>query len=593
VDDLFQKIIVDGWKFIQDKPDIVQAITSIVPIIGAAGAAISAFLKWGLPQISRLWKRRVLQKRLTDLFPFEVIKPPERENDVQKLEVLRCLLGSLEPVDYPLADFNIPYKHRDPKIDVLHELERCFNQSNWVLILGRSGLGKTREAAEFALQLHSQGWTILRMTMEGKWLDIPLRFPSDRVPHQRLLFFLDNLNQPMYASRVREGRTQDGLSDDLLRQPLQERLLEYLKFFELECGAEQVRVIATVRNERMPKELGESTSLDMLELEKYKNFWNRFTRYELPDLAPVVIVKMLQGAVEREIVKAQPEDFNEMARCNDGTFRNLVMNLREARTGKKLLTRQNYQETLTGSWEDMFCKVMKRYSFALSVYNAIDLLRKLDIDLNVIEDVTLQKWLLCETSKLFVKGRWKRWKVTWTVPRVIKMVPQLLNPPDGMIEAKKVHLEAIDYLQSISQLLLKQAKKRPEELIQALYGFSFSAFFLERDQEAAKGFRELLRLLEVLETQIQALEIQTQNLVTRLALQDFQSQILMALGTAEAGIGQEAKKIHQIDLAELQFKAAISIYNKALDLKPDDYVAWNEYGAIWGDLNNYEAAIKS
>jgi hypothetical protein len=41
VDDLFQKIIVDGWKFIQDKPDIVQAITSIVPIIGAAGAAIS------------------------------------------------------------------------------------------------------------------------------------------------------------------------------------------------------------------------------------------------------------------------------------------------------------------------------------------------------------------------------------------------------------------------------------------------------------------------------------------------------------------------------------------------------------------------
>jgi tetratricopeptide (TPR) repeat protein len=589
MDEILQKA-GEVWQYIQDKPDIVQAITSIFPVIGGAGAVILAFVKWGLPQISRLRHRPASHKALTEFFPFDVIHPPQQVADVQKRDFLRCLLGSLEPVDYPLADFNIPYQQRDPDRDVLGELERCFSQKNWVLILGKSGLGKTREAAELALQLHAQGWTILRLTMEGKWLERPLRFPSEKVPGRRLLFFLDNLNQPMYASRVREGKTEEGLSDELLRKPLQERLLEYLVFFERECGVEQVRVIATARNEQAAERSGEPSPWDKLAWTKHPQFWARFSTYSLPDLASASMIKVLQEALDQGKVQAQSADFLAIANHNDGTFRNVVANLQEVRKNKGLLTFNTFKPTLTGSWKERFTRVRERYPLAVAVYSAADLLRQVDIDLRAVENRNLQQTLLLETAMLFVVGWWQRWQLARTLPKVLAMEQRLLDPPDGLLEAKGIPTEVGIYLPPLRRLLLKQAKKQPWGMIWLLHGFAFVAYRLERYREALPVFRTLLDELLV------PLTMQHQEPGQEKALQDFLAPIWFSRGTSAGllGLGLKAETTSTPNpTIEDKFLEAIASYDKALQLNPVNDSAWYNRGVALSNLGCHEDEIDS
>ena len=132
-----------------------------------------------------------------------------------------------------------------------------------MIILGRSGLGKTREAAHLAQGLSEEGWTVLKLTEQG-WLDVPRQFPEVISPQDKLLFVIDDLNRWIYAGNPREiHKNAEDLAQPL-RVSVQERLLRVLEFFEQECRAE-VRVIATARNEPEERE--------KLQFEKYSQFW--------------------------------------------------------------------------------------------------------------------------------------------------------------------------------------------------------------------------------------------------------------------------------------------------------------------------------
>ncbi|MCG9893438.1 MAG: tetratricopeptide repeat protein, partial [Thermosynechococcaceae cyanobacterium MS004] len=586
MDQLLQHLS-EVWAYIKQNSDPLQAFAAVsFPVAGG----VWAFVKWVWPHISRLWTRPASQKNLTDLFPFEVIQPPQREGDVQRLDVLRGLLGSLEPVDYPLADFNIPYQQRDPQVNVLSALDACFSRKNWVLILGKSGLGKTREAAELALQLHAQGWTILRLTMEGKWLEVPLKFPSERVPHRRVLFFLDNLNQPMYASRVREGKVQEGLSDELLRKPLQERLLEYLNFFERECGADQIRVIATARDEKAAEQEGEPCPWDKLAWAKYPQFWGRFERYTLPDLAPVAMEAVLQEALDGGKVQAQSADFAAMAQRNDGTFRNVVANLQEVRKIKGLLSLKTFQPTLMGSWAERFARVRAQYPLAGVVYDAADLLRQVDVDLKALESVTLQQTLLRETALLLMPGWWQHWRLARTVPKVLAMEQRLLDPPDGLLEAKGTPTEVGEYLPRLRRMLLAQAKLRPQEMIAPLSGFAFAANRLKRYREALPVFRTLLDKLLV------PLMVQQPGTKSAEALNNFLVPLWFSRGTAAGLLGLELQAetpAIPTQRIEEKFLESITSFDKAIEFKPDKHDAWYNRGNALFQLGRTEEAIAS
>ena len=93
------------------------------------------------------WRHR--QRRIPpDIFAFEVIKP--QSPDLKK----RILGGDDKDV---LADRNIPYQQRVTNRSIRRELQQQLEEHRWVLILGRSGIGKTREAIELANHLNQLG----------------------------------------------------------------------------------------------------------------------------------------------------------------------------------------------------------------------------------------------------------------------------------------------------------------------------------------------------------------------------------------------------------------------------------------------------
>jgi type I site-specific restriction endonuclease len=104
------------------------------------------------------WLRfRHRQRRIPEkTFAFEVITPKSQN-------LMQRILGGND--NDPLADRNIVYQQRVANRHIRKELQRQLEERRWVLILGRTGLGKTREAAELAKHLNQEGWTVLYLKL--------------------------------------------------------------------------------------------------------------------------------------------------------------------------------------------------------------------------------------------------------------------------------------------------------------------------------------------------------------------------------------------------------------------------------------------
>jgi len=323
--------------------------------------ALFNFIKW----LVRFYRARQLR---ADSFPFDVIRPYG--------DVLPAILGD---DDSPLADRNIKYQSRIPGRNIRRELEELLEKRGWVLILGRTGLGKTREAAHLTDSLNKEGWTVLNLTRKG-WLDAPATLPEQLSTDRKLLFFLDDLNRKMYASRVE----QSPKADEPLQRitiPLQERLHHTLKTYEQLVGTGGIRVIATARNEREREFPGEPSEWEKLEFEKYPRLWGHFEIYELPEPVDEAIVDVLAATVRSADIQADPADYVQLAQRNDGTFANVVENLRRTKNRHQALTLVSFQDTLRGTWEQRFQDATSKYPAARYVYDAVDLLRAMNVEL--------------------------------------------------------------------------------------------------------------------------------------------------------------------------------------------------------------------
>ncbi|MBD2242749.1 tetratricopeptide repeat protein [Nostoc sp. FACHB-888] len=208
-------------------------------LLSGAFPAIVGVLWW------LIWRHR--QRRIPEKnFAFEVITPKSQD-------LMQRILGGKD--DDPLADRNIVYQERVANRHICNELKRQLEKDRWILILGRTGLGKTREAAELVNHLNQEGWTVLYLKL-GEWLDIPAAMPREIGTNRKLLFFFDDLNQKMYASRHEISPEAEKSLAERFQVPLQERLLQALNKYEELCEPTEIRVIATARNETHSEDPG-------------------------------------------------------------------------------------------------------------------------------------------------------------------------------------------------------------------------------------------------------------------------------------------------------------------------------------------------
>lgn len=435
---------------------------------------IATFLWW------LKWRHR--QRRIPpSTFPFEVIKP-NSEDMLQKI-----LSGDEKD---PLADRNIAYQQRVANRNVRQELKQILEQSRWVVILGRSGLGKTREATELANHLNQQGWTILFLK-QGEWLDFPARMPTEIGTDRKLLFFLDDLNQKMQRGRVEISPEAEISPVEKFKVPLQERLLQALEAYEKFCGKAEIRVIATARDEKFSDYEGEPTHWDKLKWNKYPQLWNRFTVYHLVEPEDDAIIGVFSETIPNTKIDAKVEDYPLLARRNDRTFRNVVENFIRLKNDQQPLNPNTYRDTLKNTWERRYKEAVQKYPGSYYIYNAVDLLRQFDIELH--------QFTAEATARLLAGGNiWQQLRYWWPIRIAINFLihsERILEPRDGQIEAKGKQVEAGEYILKLSRLLVKLSERYPNKIQESLVNFSDAVYRLGRYKEALISLNKALEIV--------------------------------------------------------------------------------------------------
>jgi tetratricopeptide (TPR) repeat protein len=528
--------------------------------------AIVRFIWWVVQQNRK-------RKLLPDTFPFEVIKPQSN--------ALQILLGGNE--NDPLADYKIPYQDRVPGRNTQDELKQKLDQHRWLLILAPTGWGKTREAANLADRLNNEGWTILKLK-RGEWLEAPPILPEDKIGTDRkLLFFLDDLNNKMSGGRIEQSpKADDPLQP--LNKPLQERLFNTLQAYEKLCRKEDIRIIATARNEKEREFSDEPSEWEKLEFDKY-SFWKRFEIYNLPEPNEEAIIGVLRETIHQANIQANPDDYSRIAQRNDRTFRNIVENLRSTKNYDRFLTIDNFRDTLNGTWEERYQKTIKKYPVATYIYDAVELLQKMGIK--------LYPFTVEPTARMMVDGNllrqvWYWWQIRTTLPYLIN-VEGIFEPRDGQIEAKRKQVEVEEYISKLLNLLLKIAEKYPKKIASSLFNFACVVDSLSYYAEAIIIWDIILNIKPNLQEALYNKSLTLANLGKYAEAITSWDSVLKINPDLDAAWYNKALTLHHLG----QYKEAIATLEVALKINPDKHEAWNNRGVSLEKLGKYEEAVSA
>ncbi len=511
--------------------------------------------------------------------PFELVKP---NRDVFSL-VYPPVSDYKNPV---LADRNIPYQRRIQGRNITQELCQHLHEHRWVLIMGRTGIGKTREAAEVAQQLNHEGWTILKLAL-GEWLDRPNAEQLQAIGTDRkLLFLLDDLHQFMRRSEAIEKHPQG--KDNLampMNIPLQERLLDTLTAYENDVAdPQEIRVLAITRNEKEVYRAGQDSPLDKLQWDKYQNLWRKFHVYNMPDPEDSAIVELFQEVIPKTKIK-QEANYIDLAVSNDGTFRNVVENLVSLDNQNLALTKQTFKPTLQGTWHQHYQTAIQRDKLAEAIYDAVDLLQQCYVPLN--------EFLVKKTALLMVEGNrlqrlWCQFRLKESLNKLIA-IERILTPRDGQIKERGKRVEITDYSKQLEKLILKLFKAEPQLMTEALKNFSLFLYQVNLYPRALIGYQHLVTAVKedaeiwfYLATTYYYLEKYAE------AIQSYNKALKIKPDYHEAWYNKGIALGNLVQLDE-----AIQSYNKALKIKPDYHEAWYNKGVALGNLGQLHEAIQS
>lgn len=551
-------------------------------------------------------KRRVGQIPLSP-FPFEVIRPNGN--------VLSVVFGGNDS-DRPWADFRIPYQMRQGDRNIRRELETKLEEFRWLLIVGRTGIGKTREAAELIQIYNREGWTVLWLKPNA-WIAESTSQQLEQIgSHRKLLFFLDDLNSIMFSS----PQADTSFDFAALTIPTPQRLAHILQCYEKFCGPEKIRVIATACNEKTSSTAGEASEWEKLEWDKYyKQWWERFEVYELPEPDKTAIVQLLSDTALQTCKEGKQKDYLAIAEKNDGTFTNVVENLRRLYNQGLPLSCSNYSETCQQTFLKRYQDAIKRYPSSRYIYDAIDLLQQLHLPVEIFILEPTAQLLGEENFRHHGKGRQKILRAL----RYLLKTENILHPRRKQIAAKKTKVEVDKYILPLWDLVLKLKDAHPQKTIDSLFYLGCQLLNLNRPQQALACFHAATTLTpEMFDgwfyqgAALQKLGLQEAAITfydKALAIQSKYYQAwynrglaLYLLGRYEQAVTsqQEALAIepnlqqawyhHGLALAKLQrHQEAIASYDKAVAIQPEYYQAWYSRGVALEELKRYQEAVAS
>jgi Flp pilus assembly protein TadD len=448
----------DIWDFLSNNKDAIASGATILGILG--GVSVALWGAWKL-LIERWWKGRLRG----EVKVFEVITDSNS---------LLPKIFATENDDSPLADHRIVYQPRDPKRDIQADLKTELKRSRYLLITAPTGFGKTREAGVLAQSMMLEGWRVLRI--KSGWLDLPKTLPEGLGGNRsRVLIFLDDLNGLFSTGELTQSPRAEQMP--LLSQlSYHDRLLQVLDMLEGMCTKKEVCVLATARSE--------ADQWKLLDFDKKDGLWKRFERIELPEPDVSAIVGLLEDAIKKADLRADPQDFEDIAHKNDGTYRNILLNLRRWRALNKAVDKDDLTETLDGSWRDIYESAVKKQPAVKYIYDAIDILQQAGIELLpfLVEPVVLLVWGGSSFQKFIRRRRiWRALHYLTQETNILRHTESKFTPSDGQIEAKKRSLSWVSYYKQLTQLLLNNSDRT---ISNSLYGLATACYYQSQFEQS-------------------------------------------------------------------------------------------------------------
>jgi tetratricopeptide (TPR) repeat protein len=572
--------------------DAIAAIVTVLGAIGTIATVIWAAIKWGY---LRWWQRRLR----IDIKVFELITDPA---------VLLPKLYATENDNSFLADHNIKYQPRDPDRDLQGELKATLNRSRYLLITAPTGYGKTREAGLLAQTMILEGWRVLMIRNTG-WLDVPKTLPMElKNNRSRVLIFLDDLNGLFSTGE----RTQSPRAEKipLLSEPsYHDRLLQVLDMLEGMCTKKEIRVIATARSEADQWSLLNFNSSDRL--------WQRFERIELLEPKDSTIVNLLDDTTKLVELKANHKDFAIIAHKSDGTYRNIVLNLRRWYAQNQDVSQDDFTETLDGSWRDIYERAMKRYPAVQYIYDAIEVLQQANIYLipTLVYAVAVEIWggnilqKFLRRIQIELAGNYLTHET-----KILRKAEGDFKPSEGQIEAKGAKIDWSHQILAIEKSIVGEISA--QNLLQTilLFTLGYACLELNRNEDAIriwskipadKLFEFLNKFLPVFgSAQFPGLKNFVEHLI-QVNSSPYTLHFLLGLMLEDLGQPAEAEEVYrqlisnnpndayaQTRLGDVlraleQYGAAEEAYHQAIDSDPDYAHAYSRLGSLLRELERY------
>jgi tetratricopeptide (TPR) repeat protein len=379
---------------------------------------------------------------LTLLFAFFQAKPHIRQtfgfksspNDAQparadfQFKVVRP--GDLYNTITTLPHAEIPYTTRLPDAEY-ESLVAAMRGAAHLIITGRAGLGKTREAIEYIARIEAETGEKVSVLVPTGTLEVPLDVDIHKL-HRNVVLFIDDL--PAYAAvPYKSFETTDPKLQDNFRQRLEQTIRVFSKLY-----GNRFHVVATAKVEP------ESEA----QIDWSDSFWKKFTVLPLPDLSRDRRYSFLQSAEAFFGLKLSLSAKLLLSERSDGTFGGLIFPLiQETRTEHAgLITSaevERYRCTYPNDWEEqIYLRHFANNKYRRNLLSASSLLRQAGITLYSFLVVDLAA-RLCSPHFPFL--------FRWRVRKELEPISDWIRPKGLLLECEDAYLKGKGDLQDPKQ----------------------------------------------------------------------------------------------------------------------------------------------
>jgi tetratricopeptide (TPR) repeat protein len=344
--------------FFRTNEPFFSGLGNFIAILTAVVATLGAIFGWWRRLYKWLRNRLNGDARHTSDFPFEAISSPD--------QLMERLLP--DPQQRVIPDREIKYiRGRVEGLDTL------FEKHGRILIKGRSKTGKTREMAEVISRRWHTGLNVL-LLRPNAWLEVPFMLPEE-LPYRNVVLIINDVDHYSGLDQSLSREREIGSSRDY--RTFRQRLQQAIAYFEKLCGASEVRVVATVRSE---PEFWDKIEFD---IKDPLPPWNSFEIFELEDLPTNLALHLINQLSEVTKIEVENNAKAQIAAKNDGTFLNIILHFRDwRRTGKTFVDTSlinGFEGELAITWQKRYERAVAANPINRYIYAAIDILRRVGL----------------------------------------------------------------------------------------------------------------------------------------------------------------------------------------------------------------------